>query len=114
MDIYNPSNLILIEPLGYLEFTCLLVNSIYVITDSGGIQEETTALNVPCFTLRDNTERPLTLVHNGGSNKLVKKISDINLYDSGKITHVKIYKFSDKLWDGYSSKRIYRILKEIC
>lgn len=51
----------MIEPLGYLEFLCLLSNSAAVLTDSGGIQEETTALGIPCLTLRDNTERPVTV-----------------------------------------------------
>jgi UDP-N-acetylglucosamine 2-epimerase (non-hydrolysing) len=73
------ANIILEEPLGYLEFICLLSNAKYVITDSGGIQEETTALNVPCFTLRPNTERPSTLIKNGGTNQLIKLIDDINI-----------------------------------
>lgn len=53
-------NIILDDPLGYLEFTCLIANCKYLITDSGGLQEESTALNIPCFTLRENTERPAT------------------------------------------------------
>lgn len=72
-------NIILSNPLGYLEFTCLEANAKYVITDSGGIQEETSALGIPCFTLRPNTERPSTLVENGGTNMLIKNITEIKL-----------------------------------
>lgn len=75
----NKSNIILSEPLGYLDFLCLLNYSKFVITDSGGIQEESTELNIPCYTLRNNTERPSTLIENGGTNKLIKSIEDIDL-----------------------------------
>lgn len=87
------SNIILEEPLGYLEFTCLESNSKYVITDSGGIQEETTALNVPCFTLRENTERPSTLIVNGGTNMLISDINKINDFTNIKLL-TNINKFS--------------------
>ena len=95
-------NIILTDPLGYLEFTCLIANCKYIITDSGGIQEETTTLNIPCFTLRENTERPSTLIENNGTNKMISKISEIEL---------KECKSSMELWDGKSSDRIYNILK---
>ena len=75
-------NIIFIEPLGYLEFTCLMANSAFIITDSGGIQEESSALNIPCFTLRDNTERPSTLIENGGTNKLIKSVLECSIYDN--------------------------------
>lgn len=94
-------NIILKEPLGYLEFTCLESNAKYVITDSGGIQEETTALDVPCFTLRPNTERPITLIDNGGTNQLIGKMNEIIL---------KKCVNSIELWDGKSSKKIYNKL----
>ena len=100
---YKNHNINLIEPLGYLEFTCLIANSKYVITDSGGIQEETTALNIPCYTLRDNTERPSTLIQNGGTNQLIKSIRDIKPY-------YNIYHSPNKLWDGHSGERICNIL----
>ena len=92
----NP-NIILDEPLGYLEFTCLMANSKYVVTDSGGLQEETTALDIPCFTLRENTERPSTLIENNGTNQLINKISEIEM---------KPCKCSMDLWDGKSSEGI--------
>ena len=98
----NP-NIILDEPLGYLEFTCLMVNCKYLVTDSGGLQEEITALDIPCFTLRENTERPSTMIENNGTNRLINKISDIKL---------KECKSSMYLWDGKSSERIRDILKK--
>jgi len=86
LNIQFNTNIIICEPLGYLEFICMEIKAKYVITDSGGIQEETTALNIPCFTLRPNTERPSTLIENGGTNTLIQKItSDILLKDYQKI-----------------------------
>ena len=96
----NP-NIILDDPLGYLEFTCLMANCKYVITDSGGLQEESTALDIPCFTLRENTERPSTFIENHGTNQLINKISEIEL---------KECKGSMDLWDGKSSERISNLL----
>ena len=104
LDKISNANIILTKPLGYLEFTCLIANSKYVITDSGGIQEETTALNIPCFTLRENTERPSTFIENHGTNQLIHKISEINL---------KECKGSMELWDGKSSERISYIIKDV-
>ena len=85
------------EPLGYLEFTCLMANCKYVVTDSGGLQEESTALNIPCFTLRENTERPCTFIENNGTNQLIGKISEIELKECN---------CSMDLWDGKSSEKI--------
>jgi UDP-N-acetylglucosamine 2-epimerase (non-hydrolysing) len=99
--IHENPNIVLTEPLGYLEFTCLMANCKYVVTDSGGIQEETTALDIPCFTLRENTERPSTFIENFGTNQLISKISDIEL---------KECKSSMNLWDGKSAQRICKKL----
>lgn len=76
-------NMKLIEPLDYISFLSLIADSFSVVTDSGGIQEETTYLHIPCYTYRKNTERPDTLVHNGGTNRLVdmihiKMFEDVN------------------------------------
>lgn len=101
--VKNNKNIILKEPLGYLEFTCLMANCKYVITDSGGIQEETTALDMPCFTLRENTERPSTLIENHGTNQLIHKISEIKL---------KECKGTMDLWDWKSNMRIKKILNK--
>ena len=90
-------NIILSKPLGYLEFTCLVANSKYVITDSGGIQEETSVLGIPCFTLRSSTERPSTLIEETGTNQLVSSIKAIKLREcTGRM----------KLCDGNSAGRI--------
>lgn len=94
------ANIILDEPLGYLEFTCLVANCKYVITDSGGLQEESTALDIPCFTLRENTERPNTLIENNGTNQLIRRVSEIELEPC---------KSSIGLCDGNSSERISNI-----
>lgn len=102
--IQNNQNIILEEPLGYLEFMCLMANSRYLITDSGGLQEESTSLNIPCFTLRKNTERPCTLIENQGTNQLIHKISEIEL---------KECKNSMYLWDGKSSCKIFYLLNNI-
>ncbi len=59
------------EPLGYIDFIELIKGAVFVITDSGGIQEETTVLNIPCITMRENTERPVTVEK--GSNYLVRR-----------------------------------------
>jgi len=95
-----------IEPQGYIDFISLIKYSQFVITDSGGIQEETTALHVKCFTLRKNTERPFTLK---GSNSLINCIHDIDVtninsnYDSSIQT----------LWDGRCSERITNLLVKL-
>lgn len=102
--VVNNKNIILEEPLGYLEFTCLLANCKYVVTDSGGLQEESTALDIQCFTLRETTERPSTLIENHGTNQLIHKISEIEL---------KECKNSMNLWDGNGSERIYEKLFNI-
>ena len=99
------TNLRLIDPLGYLDFVKLMKDSRFVVTDSGGIQEETTALGIPCLTMRCNTERPVTLTQ--GSNILVGK-------DKAKIYRcvMKILRENYKLgsvpdlWDGKASQRI--------
>lgn len=107
--IKNSKNIILTEPLGYLDFLSLMSNSKFVITDSGGIQEETTVLQVPCVTIRNNTERPVTIKQ--GTNMLVStdkaKILEVcNKLIKGTNVKGKIHKF----WDGKAAKRIVDIL----
>ena len=100
-------NLFFTEPIGYLEFIHLLKNSAFAITDSGGIQEEATYLNIPCLTVRSNTERPITIWE--GTNKLIK-VDNIN-YEVNNILNGRGKKGSiPKYWDGKSSKRIANIL----
>jgi UDP-N-acetylglucosamine 2-epimerase (non-hydrolysing) len=99
----------LIPPVGYLDFLCLLDRSALVLTDSGGIQEETTALGVPCLTLRENTERPITVTE--GTNQLVgqdpmKIVTAAREILAGKIKSGRV----PRLWDGQAAERIIEIL----
>ncbi len=111
--LYNHPNILLTEPLGYLDFINLIKHATIVITDSGGIQEETTYLQVPCVTLRENTERPVTITE--GSNYLVglspgKILSTVFKILSGKGKKAGI----PELWDGKAGERIINIiLREI-
>ena len=110
--VLNFENLHYIDPLGYLEFNYLVKHAFVVLTDSGGITEETTVMNVPCITLRENTERPETC--NVGTNVLVGN-------DTEKIKIAFNTLLSDKwkqgqipeLWDGKAAERIVGHLVEI-
>lgn len=99
----------LIEPLGYLDFLRLQSQSHFVLTDSGGIQEETTYLNIPCITLRHNTERPSTVTV--GSNTIVGVNPSLIKGAAAKVLdgHAKKGKVP-ALWDGKTSQRIVEIL----
>jgi UDP-N-acetylglucosamine 2-epimerase (non-hydrolysing) len=106
-------NFFILDPLGYLDFINLMTNARFVLTDSGGIQEETTILGVPCITLRENTERPITVTD--GTNILVgtdpEKLSKFcdeainGTWKKGKIP---------ELWDGKASRRIVDLIWEKC
>jgi UDP-N-acetylglucosamine 2-epimerase (non-hydrolysing) len=111
-NIIVPVNIIMTEPLGYLEFNYLVKNASAVITDSGGISEETTIMNVPCMTLRDNTERPETC--SIGTNMLLGNDSE-NIYKAFerlRSGHWQLGK-SPELWDGKASERIADVLTAI-
>ena len=105
-------NLKYVEPLGYLEFNYLVKNAKAVITDSGGITEETTVMNIPCLTLRDNTERPETVTI--GTNELVgTNPKSIALYLQ-KLLEGKWKKGNiPEKWDGKTADRIIDILLNI-
>jgi len=99
----------LIPPVGYLDFLCLLSKATLVLTDSGGIQEETTALGVPCLTLRENTERPITISE--GTNLLIgtdptKILAAAQQILAGKGKPGRIPPF----WDGHAAERIVETL----
>jgi UDP-N-acetylglucosamine 2-epimerase (non-hydrolysing) len=100
----------LVEPLGYLEFLWLIKHSRLVLTDSGGIQEETTYLKVPCLTLRENTERPITCTI--GTNILVGNDLDLVDVETRKIFagEAKAGQVPD-LWDGEAGNRIAKITR---
>jgi len=101
--------LLLLEPLGYIEFMSLVAGSAGVLTDSGGIQEETTILGVPCFTLRPNTERPITV--SMGTNVVLglapERIAEVPaLLAAAAEKEVRV----PPLWDGKASERIADVL----
>ena len=104
-------NFKLIDPLGYLDFLHLMENATFLLTDSGGIQEETTVLGIPCLTLRKNTERPVTI--NMGTNALVGMDTDKIVRESYQILSGKFKQGkTPPLWDGKASERIIKILEE--
>ena len=98
------SRILLLNPLGYIDFLSLMQNAKVVLTDSGGIQEETTCLGVPCVTIRENTERPVTVTH--GTNILAghdkNKISESISLQMERVFEKKI----PELWDGKAAVRI--------
>lgn len=94
--------------IGYLEMLGLLKNARLVLTDSGGVQEETTALGIPCLTLRQNTERPITITQ--GSNRLVSTHPDELLAAIKTACHQKTQPQVPALWDGAAAQRIVKIL----
>lgn len=98
------TDLRLIDPLGYLDFICLQKNARVVLTDSGGIQEETTILGVPCLTLRENTERPVTITH--GTNTLVGlhpgRVADL----VRRVSPADTVPERPEKWDGKAAQRI--------
>lgn len=102
-------NLVLTQPIGYVDFLSLINFSKFVITDSGGIQEETSYLNIPCLTLRENTERPITIKY--GSNVLCgsnEKLIDRELKNifAGKFKKTKTLKY----YDGKTAGRIVNVI----
>ena len=100
--------LVLVDPVAYLDFLALETFAAGVLTDSGGVQEETTFLRVPCFTLRENTERPITLTH--GTNRLLglrpDRITEIPSWLA--MPHVNLH--SPAGWDGNAATRVADVL----
>lgn len=102
-----PANIHTVSPVGYLQFIYLMKNSRGVITDSGGVQEETTYLHIPCVTLRENTERPETITL--GTNELIKR--DMITEAIQKIMAGSWKKGTiPQLWDGSTGERIVDVL----
>lgn len=105
-------SVIISKPLDYVSFIGLMAESRFVLTDSGGIQEETTILQIPCLTLRNNTERPVTIKY--GTNELVGADPDAILGSVSRILNGEWKKGSQiPLWDGRAGKRIVDILESI-
>ncbi|MCH2045393.1 MAG: UDP-N-acetylglucosamine 2-epimerase (non-hydrolyzing) [Saprospiraceae bacterium] len=107
-----PQNIIMVDPLRYLEFIFLVKNAFAVLTDSGGIQEETTYLGIPCFTLRENTERPETITV--GSNELIGTsteniIAGFHRLKNGQWERGQIPMY----WEGKAAERIVKKLLEL-
>jgi UDP-N-acetylglucosamine 2-epimerase (non-hydrolysing) len=109
--IERNANLVMIDPVGYLEFLALQDGAALVLTDSGGVQEETTALGVPCITLRENTERPVTVTE--GTNELLG-LDMQSILQYSKRAFDGEWKLSTvpALWDGHAAERIVNILIE--
>ncbi len=109
MGAQNHSRVRVIPPVGYLDFLCLMSRARFVLTDSGGIQEETTALGVPCFTLRENTERPVTVKE--GTNQIVGRNHDLIVASARNVLEGKgkSGRVPD-LWDGKAAERIVGVL----
>jgi len=105
------TNLRLVEPLPYLDFVQLMANARCVLTDSGGIQEETTALGVPCLTLRENTERPITVTR--GTNRIIG-VEPGRIYAEWRRAVDGQWPAGElpELWDGKAAERIVDILLE--
>jgi UDP-N-acetylglucosamine 2-epimerase (non-hydrolysing) len=101
----------LLDPLGYLEFIALMDGCRVMLTDSGGIQEETTILGIPCMTLRENTERPITVT--SGTNVIVG--TDPNRIRSAweRIKSEPVTTARPPLWDGQTARRIVDVLRTV-
>jgi UDP-N-acetylglucosamine 2-epimerase (non-hydrolysing) len=103
-----PAGLRVIEPLGYLDFVALEASARLVLTDSGGVQEETTALGVPCLTLRDSTERPITITQ--GTNVLVGRDPSRIAAEARRVLREGVTPRRPTLWDGQAGERIADVL----
>jgi len=107
-DMVAGGRLRLIDPLGYLDFIGLMERARVVLTDSGGVQEETTILGVPCLTLRENTERPVTITH--GTNQLVGTDATAISAAWARVKQPSAPAAGPPLWDGQAAERITDVL----
>lgn len=101
-------NLRVVEPLGYVEFVSLARGAQVVVTDSGGVQEETTILGVPCLTLRPSTERPVTITH--GTNRLVTRSGLPEAVRDALVAGLPVWWPTPPLWDGNAGPRIAEVI----
>ena len=100
--------LLLTDPLGYIDFLSLTSHARMILTDSGGLQEESTALGIPCLTLRENTERPMTVTE--GTNQVVGTETDAILAGFRRALAAEGTPRRPDLWDGATAGRITRVL----
>ena len=100
----------IVEPLGYVDFLSLVRGAALVVTDSGGIQEETTVLGVPCLTVRPNTERPITITH--GTNRLLEPEAVVPVVRSVLADGLEVPADGPPLWDGHAGDRIAAIVED--
>jgi UDP-N-acetylglucosamine 2-epimerase (non-hydrolysing) len=114
----EPAGVRLIEPLGYLDFMALTDQAGLVLTDSGGIQEETTYLGVPCLTVRPNTERPVTISQ--GTNRMVPRRNGVSWQRDDLLAAVAQAPFGERLegrcpelWDGHAAERIAAVFAQL-
>ena len=109
--LFDQDRIRVIDPLGYLDFVALISRSALVLTDSGGVQEETTILRVPCITLRTSTERPVTVTH--GTNRLVGEDVERVPIEVAAAMRDPVACSGPPLWDGRAGRRIASQLKDL-
>lgn len=103
--LFSHPRITVVEPLGYVEFLSLIDTALAVVTDSGGVQEETTVLGIPCMTLRPTTERPITCTV--GTNELIIPTEE-NIHSAFQRLQARTFKYGSipPLWDGHSAERL--------
>ncbi len=107
--LVDSGRLRIVDPLGYVDFLSLVRGATLVVTDSGGIQEETTVLGVPCLTVRPNTERPITITH--GTNRLLEPEGVVPVARSVLAEGLAVPPEGPPLWDGHAGERIAAIVQ---
>jgi UDP-N-acetylglucosamine 2-epimerase (non-hydrolysing) len=107
-DYAQAGGIVLTDPLGYVDFQCLMRNARMVLTDSGGIQEESTCLGIPCATIRENTERPVTVTH--GTNMIAGTTAEGIRKAIIRQTSKKRRRPVPEKWDGHAAERLLPIL----
>jgi len=111
VGLFETPGVTVVDPLGYMDFMSLVSGAALVLTDSGGIQEETTVLGIPCLTMRENTERPITITM--GTNQLVGNDPDRIAAVAEKVLSEPPHGRIPPLWDGRAGDRIARILVDV-
>jgi len=106
----DEDNIVLTRPVGYHDFLCLNMHAKVLLTDSGGLQEEASVLGTPCLTLRWNTERPITLMENGGTNRLVGNDPEKILEAFEEVAVLPRQEHRPEMWDGHTADRIVTAL----